>query len=136
MASPLVVGSIQNGQVERIADADRQTYTANSAVTGGTLVEHTVGDRRCQTAVAGSNRVAGLAIHDAAAGQIVTIATEGVWDIVAVGAIVAGDRLLAAAGGLVSVAGAAPDARQVIGMAQNDAANAVACPVRLAGSLG
>lgn len=136
MASPLVVGSIQNGQVELVADADRQTYTASAAVTGGTLVEHTAGDRRCQPAGAGSLLVAGVALHDAALNQTVTVAGEGVWNVVAAGAITAGQRLIAAAGGQVAAAGAAPDARTLVGMAQNDTANAALCPVRLGGSLG
>lgn len=132
MASPLVVGSVVNGQIEKVADADRQTYTVGATpVVGGRLVEHAVGDRLCIPAAAASVRVAGLAMHDAAVGQTVTIAAEGVWPITTVGAVVAGDRLVAGAAGTVSSAGAAPDARTLIGMAQKDAGGAALCDVRL-----
>lgn len=132
MASPLVVGSVVNGQIEKVADADRQTYTVGATpVVGGRLVEHAVGDRICVPAAAGSFRVAGVAMHDAAVGQTVTIACDGVWQITATGAVVAGDRLIAAAAGTVASAGAAPDARTLVGLAQKDAVGAALCDSRL-----
>lgn len=137
MADPLVVGSLRGGVVERVGDADRITYTCNTgAVTGGQLVEHVTGDRQCQPAGANSNKVAGLAIHSAAVGEIVTVAAEGVWDIIASGSIAAGDRLVTDSAGRVKTAGATPDARQLVGIAQNDAIDGALCQTRLGGSIG
>lgn len=136
MADPLIVGSLRGGVVERVGDADRLTYTASAGVTGGQLVEHTTGDRQCQPAGANSNKVAGLAIHSAATGEIVTVAAEGVWDIIASGSIAAGDRLVTDSAGRVKTAGATPDARQLVGIAQNDAIDGALCQSRLGGSIG
>lgn len=113
----------------------RISYTANSAITAGQVVERITGSRLVQPAGAGSVRVAGVAQFD--------VPTTRAWEtgpqvgdvdalvvlrlcvvkVQASGAIVAGDPLIAAASGQVSAAGATPDARTLIGHAFEDASN-------------
>lgn len=114
----------------------RISYTCNSAVTAGQVVERITGTRLVQPAGAASVRVAGVAQWDVPASrafeggpqvgdgnELVVIRLAVVNRVQASGAIVAGDPLIAAASGQVSVAGATPDARTVIGQAFEDAAN-------------
>jgi len=100
--------------------APRITMTAGTAIVAGRLVEFT-GDRTVGAAGAASVKVLGLATSDcdavAATGNKVAIATGGVWNCRAGGAIAAGDYLIAGAAGVVVTAGAAPDARTVVGKA-------------------
>jgi len=127
-----IPGLIRGGQVEKYGDGDSWTGTvgAGQAATGGLLLESLPGDRLVRTAQAGSFLVCGVAMHDAAALAKVTVASEGVWMLLASGAIVAGNRVIAAAAGAVSAAGATPDARTLFGWALADAANGVLCPVK------
>lgn len=137
MTADLIVSSITGGQVERYMDADRITCIAVSAITGGQLVELVTGgaERRVQPAANGSLLVMGMALHDAATGAPVTVVSEGVWQVVAHGAITAGMRLKAFTAGTVQDAGATPDARLVIGFAIGDAADTTLCAVKFGGSL-
>lgn len=77
------------------------TVTASAAVTGGQLVEFT-GDRRVGPAAAGSLVVCGVARQDAAVEGKVAVASGGVYPLTATGAIAAGQRVMAAAGGTVA----------------------------------
>lgn len=114
----------------------RISYTCNSAITAGQVVERITGNRLVQPAGAASVRVAGVAQFDVPAtrafeggpqvgdGNELVVLRFCVVKVQASGAVVAGDPLIAAASGQVSVAGATPDARTVIGQAFEDAANA------------
>lgn len=113
----------------------RISYTCNAAVTAGQLLERVTGNRLVQPAGVGSVRVAGVAQFDVPAtrafeggpqvgdGNELTVLRLCVVKVQASGAVVAGDPLIPAATGQVSVAGATPDARFVIGQAFEDAAN-------------
>jgi predicted RecA/RadA family phage recombinase len=128
-----VPGNIRGGQVEKYGEGDMWTATvgASQAATGGLLVESMSGDRTVRTAQVGSVVCVGVAVHDAAAGFPVTVASEGVWFLTASGAISAGNRVVCAASGQVSQAGATPDARTIVGVALADAANGALVPVKL-----
>lgn len=127
-----IPGLIRGGQVEKYGDGDSWTGTvgAGQAATGGLLLEALDGDRLVRTAQAGSLLVVGVAMHDAAALAKVTVAGEGVWMLLASGSIVAGNRVIAAAAGAVSAAGATPDARTVFGYAIASASTATLVPVK------
>jgi hypothetical protein len=113
----------------------RISYTCNSAVTAGQLVERVTGTRLVQAAGVGSVRWCGVAQFDVPAsrafeggpqvgdGNELVVLRFCVVKVQASGAIVAGDPLIAAATGKVSVAGAAPDARFIVGQAFEDAAD-------------
>jgi predicted RecA/RadA family phage recombinase len=128
-----IPGLIRGGQVEKYGDGDSWTATvgAAQAATGGLLLEAMTGDRVVRTAQAASVVVVGAAMHDAVAGAKVTVASEGVWMLTASGSIAAGSRVVAAASGQVSQAGATPDARTVVGVALADATNGNLVPVKL-----
>lgn len=129
MPDPLAVASMRGGVVEAVGAADRNTYKTSAAGTavGGRFVDAvTPGSFLVNVSGAASNVSIGLAIHDQpAASSIVTVAHHGIWYVRAVGAITAGQRLITAAAGAVSAAGATPDARQVVAIAQEDIANGV-----------
>lgn len=128
-----VPGIIRGGQVEKVGDDDRATFTVGSgqAATGGLLVESMAGDRVVRTAQATSLVAQGLAIHDAAAGSTVTVALRGIWMVTASGTIGAGNRIICAAAGVAIVAGATPDARTLIGRVLSDVTNGNLTPARL-----
>jgi predicted RecA/RadA family phage recombinase len=113
---------IQGGINEYFAPGHHLTLTASATITGGQIVAYT-GNRTVGPAGAASMAVAGIALHNAASGEKVTVATQGVWPATATGAIAAGDTLITAAAGTVAPAGAAPDARSVIGRALEAIAN-------------
>ncbi len=119
----------------RFTDGPR-TYEAVEVVTGGQLVEARAGgidNPGAGVAGAGSNKVLGVAQKDAnpqggqpaapAAGVLdVTLAprefaviADGFVPCTYAAAAAYGDRLIAAANGQVTPAGAAPDARQIVG---------------------
>ncbi|WP_456478131.1 DUF2190 family protein [Geoglobus ahangari] len=99
--------------------------TAGAAITAGQLVELT-GDETVSPASAGSTKVLGVAMKDAAAGELVTVITEGVVRVTAAGAITAGTKVQAAAGGQVDAwsAAAAGDSAKIVGLAITSAAAA------------
>jgi hypothetical protein len=109
MTDPTVIPSIRGGVVEKFLPGDRVTFTVanGQAATGGKLQKAATGSLVCQDATAGSLLVVGVAMHDAAAGASVTVATEGVWLLKASGQVNAGDRVKAASSGDVS--SVAPD---------------------------
>lgn len=115
------------------------TFTASAAVTKGRLVEIT-GNRTVGPAAAGSLKVAGVALKDAAINELVDVADVGVWPLTAGGAIAAGDRLQSGALGVVVVAAAVDvagsfDPRAIIGQALEAIANGVAGRCKLGGIL-
>lgn len=131
--STVVIPSIRGGVIEKFDPGDTSTWTvtAGQAATGGRVAEAVAGDRQARTGQAASVVAVGIAIHDAAAGEKVTIAHEGTWMLRANGAVVSGNRLIVAANGEVSAAGATPDARTLIGYAWASAANAADFPGKL-----
>ena len=92
--------------------------TAGAAVTEGQLVELT-GAETVGPASAGSTKVIGVALKDAAQNEKVTVVTEGVVEVTAAGAITAGSKVQAAANGQVSAwsATAAGDSAKIVGLA-------------------
>lgn len=124
--------AVTGGITERFGSGHpRITYTTAAAVTAARLVEFTA-NRTIQPAGAGSVKVAGLAMQTSdAAGDKIAVATGGVWNCRASGAIAAGDYVIAGAAGVVVTSGATPDARTVIGQALEAIANGQDGPVRL-----
>jgi predicted RecA/RadA family phage recombinase len=123
------------GIVEYAKPGETLTYTAGGTITGGQMVMLT-GDRTVQAATAATPKVVGVAVHDAASGEVVTVASEGVWPCIAAGAVAAGDNLIiGAVAGTVSVAGAAPDARFLVGKALEAIGDTATGRVKLGGSL-
>jgi hypothetical protein len=111
------------------------TFTTIGAVTGGQVVDGVAGG--VQPSGAASNVVVGVAVSDslpASTSQAptvpgapvavnlapypsqVAVASEGVYPVTYAAAATFGQRLITAASGQVTPAGAAPDARQVIGI--------------------
>lgn len=142
------VASVRGGQVEKFMPADRFTCTvaAGQTVRGGRLVRLTANRTVQEADTVNQPGVIGVALYDRAAGEAVTVATEGVWPLIAAGAITAGDSLVAAAGTLgttsgrvatLAVAGAAyvqaeaNASRAIIGKALETAADAASVPVLL-----
>lgn len=127
MPDPLAVTSTRGGVVEAVGAGDRNTYKTSGAGTavGGRFVDAvTPGSFLVNVSGAGSVISVGLAIHDQPAnGGFVTVAHHGIWYVRASGAITAGQRLITAAAGAVAAAGAAPDARTLVAIAQEDIAN-------------
>lgn len=106
------------------------TYTASAAITGGQLVEVT-GSGTVGPAGAGSLKVVGVAGHDAANGDRVTIHTGGVQRVnAAAGGVTAGDILAAGAAGTVAPIGAGAFGTK-IGIALTTAAAGVAVEAQL-----
>jgi len=116
------------------------TFTAIATVTGGQVVDGVAGG--VQPSGAGSNAVVGVATTDAipaATSQTPTIpgittavnaaplppyvavANSGVWPLTYAAAATFGVRLITAANGQVTPAGATPDARQVVGICMEPA---------------
>lgn len=111
------------------------TYDVNALVPGAVLVEPDATTGKVKTCTAGSVKCLGVALYSAAPqgsiqgatsyGEVVidmsTLQTEvavmwqGTTRLTATGAIAFGDPVICAANGTVSVAGATPDARTVIG---------------------
>lgn len=107
-----------------------------AAVTAGRLVEMTA-NRTVQHAAAASLKVVGVAMQTGSAvGDKISVATGGVWNLTATGAVAAGDQLIAAAAGTVSTLAAAVgavaadinNARAVIGNALEAINNAAEGP--------
>lgn len=132
----MAVGGVGNVTERFGSGAPSITMTGSAAFGAGRLVEVT-GNRTVGPAGAGSVKVVGVAKQDydgvAATGTKVAIATGGVWNCRAGGAIAAGDELICGALGVVVTAGAAPDARTVVGIALEAITNGQDGPVLLRG---
>lgn len=108
---------------------DQLTFTCAAAVTGGQVVERVAGSRLVQPAGAGSLVAAGVARHDVPAtrsyvggpqvgdGGELLVADDVVIRVTFANAATEGQKLMCAAAGQVTPAGANPDARTVIGTA-------------------
>lgn len=108
------------------------SFTCAEAIVGGQLVERRTGSRLVGVAGANSVRVAGVARWDVPAarasiqgpqvgdGNELVVARCVVIPVTFTGAAVAGDPLVATAAGQVTPAGAAPDARFIVGQAFED----------------
>jgi hypothetical protein len=112
-----------------------KTYTATGTIAAGNLVEFTGNRTVAATGTGGTSVVvAGVALHDAISGQVVSVGIRGTWPMVAQGAITAGARLKSGTvAGAVAVAGATPDARAVIGVAEEAIADTATGRVTLVG---
>lgn len=104
---------------------------ATAAITGGRVVEIT-GNMTVGHAGAASIKAIGVAGRDAAIGAATPVFTDGVHDLVASGAIAAGERVVCAADGKVATVGAGT-AFQVIGIALEAIADTAKGRVRLGG---
>jgi hypothetical protein len=76
------------------------TSTASATITGGNVLEVT-GSGTVGPAAAASVKVVGVALFDAAANALVTIARGGVQELVATGTVTQGEQVEAAASGTV-----------------------------------
>lgn len=80
---------------------DTVTFDVTTAVVGGTPVEVGTADRSVAPAAAGSTKYVGVAGHDAAVGDKVTVEVgKPIHVLKAVGAVTRGARLEVAAGGV------------------------------------
>lgn len=124
-----------SGGIVEFSQGGKETFTATATITadstnGGQLVELT-GNRTIGPAGAASTKAVGVALQSCVSGDVIAVASRGVWPMKASGAIAAGDTLVAAAAGAVSAAGATPDARTVIGRALEAISNGAVGRVRL-----
>lgn len=81
------------------------SMAATATITGGRLVE-TTGNMTVAQAPAASAKVVGVAARDTVSGASTPVYMDGVHDLVATGAIAAGDIVCAAANGTVAAIGA------------------------------
>lgn len=103
--------------------ADRLTFIAGAAITGGQLVAITAANTVSPTAAA-SGAWVGVAAHDAASGSAVVVLTVGVHTLAASGAIAAGANVIpAAAGAVATIASDASDGQNIVGVALSAAAS-------------
>jgi Uncharacterized conserved protein (DUF2190) len=103
------------------------TLQASATVTGGRLLEVT-GNGTVGPAGAASTKAIGIAAYDAASGTKVDVwpLPGEVHEVVASGAIAAGDGLIAGAAGVVSTIGAGTF-QQLLGVALAAAADTATC---------
>lgn len=106
------------------------TLKASAAITGRQLLAIT-GAGTVGPAGAASAAWIGVASNDTAANDSVTVFAEGVQEVVASGAIAAGDAVIAGAAGTVAT-NASPTAQNLVGIALNSAANAALVRVKFA----
>lgn len=110
--------NVKGGIVEYRRPGEVGTYTAAGTITGGDLVKLN-GNRTVIRTTAATDAAVGVALHDAASGEVVSVASAGVWPLKAGAAIAAGDIVIPhATTGSVGPAGAAPDARGIVGQAE------------------
>lgn len=110
------------GIVEFVRPGEHSTFTAGGAITGGNLVRLTGNRSVIATASALQANIVGVAIYTAASGDAnLTVATNGVWPLVAQGAIATGDDLTSGsvAGSVAALAAAATATAADINNARN-----------------
>ena len=123
--------NVAGGITEYRRPGEVGTYTAGGTITGGDLVKLS-GNRTVIRTTAATDAAAGVALHDAASGEIVAVAAQGVWPLKAGAAISAGDIVIPhATTGTVGPAGAAPDARGIVGQAEEAISGGATGRVRL-----
>lgn len=110
------------------------SYNCAEAILGGQVVELRAGTRTVGVAAAGSLVVAGVAMHDVPAARAsiqgpqvgdgfeLTVITMAIVPVTFTAAATRGQRLITAAAGQVTPAGAAPDGRTLVGWAFEDVA--------------
>lgn len=128
------------GEIQQyLSDDGPWSFTCAEPVVGGQLVERRPGAAPGQglvgVAAAGSVHSAGVALHDVPAvrstiqgpqvgdGGELRVGRAGVFPVTFAAAAVEGDKLVVAAGGQVTPAGATPDARTIVGEAWEAAAS-------------
>jgi hypothetical protein len=97
---------VAGGIVEYVKPGTTGTVTAGAAVVGGNLVKLT-GNRSVIPTAAAADIPAGVALYTAASGdKNLTMATDGVWPLVAAGAIATGELVApgTVAGAVTSIA--------------------------------
>lgn len=104
--------------------ADRITYTAGATITAGQVVYVSAANTVSPTAGVTIAWV-GVAAHDAASGDKVTVYSEGVHTVAASGAIAAGANVASAAAGAVVDFAAGTVYGQVLGVALTAAASSL-----------
>lgn len=115
------------------------TRTTSASVTGGTLVSVS-GTGTVATAAANDKGWEGVAAFDAASGTRVTVFSGGEQELIASGAITAGDQLVCATGGKVSTLAAVTtptaadvtNTRAIVGVASTTAADTALVRVTMA----
>lgn len=134
--------------IPQVRKTGPKSYPAAETIVGGQLVEGRAASV-AGVAAAGSFKVLGVALNDAVAGPVVTEPVGGVLNAapadtrVLVGkgveapvkyaaAAAFGDKLVAASAGRVTPAGAAPDARTIVGECTEPAGVTVVDSVALA----
>jgi len=123
--------AVSGGIVEYFPEGEKPTYTCSAAVVAGQAVEAT-GDRRIGPAGASSLKCQGVALQSGSAAEDqVGVAYDGIWPMVASGAIAEGDFVRCGAAGVVVAIAADGDPRLIIGRAIQDIANGVAGPIKL-----
>lgn len=125
MAAP----NVKNGIVEYVKPGEVITCTAGGTISGGNLVQLT--GNRTVTVCDATHHPLGVALHDAASGDAVSVATEGVWPVKASGAVAAGDIVVAAAAGAAIADNTTPDAAFVVGIALEAIADTAVGRVKL-----
>ncbi|AWY04674.1 scaffolding protein [Gordonia phage Denise] len=98
------------------------TRTTSGAVTAGQLVVVSGNDTVAASSAATAAWL-GVAAHDAASGEKVTVHTGGVHELAASGAVTAGDAVIPATGGAVATLGSETNYARVVGVALAAAAN-------------
>lgn len=109
-------------------DADRLSYTAGAAITGGQVVEFTAADTVSPTGGV-SNKVAGVALYDAPSGGLVTVTRTGVCELVTTGNVAVGDAIGSSTAGGVATVVSPTNPFGVIGLATRAATSPA--PVRI-----
>lgn len=92
------------------------TRVTSAAVTGGQVVIVSGNDTVAASSTASAAWL-GVAAHDAASGEAVTVLSGGVHELAASGAIAAGARVVTAAAGAVADIAAGTDYSQIVGVA-------------------
>jgi hypothetical protein len=121
------VAGTSGGIVEYVRPGQHSTFTAGAAITGGNLVRLTGNRSVIATASTAQANVAGIALFTAASGDTnLTVAANGVYPVVAQGAIATGDDLVSGsvAGSVAALAAASTavaadinNARNIVGRA-------------------
>lgn len=127
------MAGIAGGIVEYFSPADRFTAQVDEAsgVDGGNVLTITATGRQVGLCGA-SDRPIGVALHDAADNEMVTVVTEGVWPLKAAGAITAGDIVVCASGGAVAADNTTTDAPYfIVGIALESIGDTATGPVKL-----
>lgn len=120
---------IQGGIVEYFSPGDRITCTSSGSVTGGNVVK-LVGNRIVSAAGAADAKF-GVALHNAATGEIVTVACVGVWPLKASTTITAGALVITTASGQVAPGTSASTPDILVGQALEGINSGASGPVRL-----